>query len=37
MYEGRPFIVIEFLEGSMLKQRIGGKGIPIEELLEYTA
>jgi len=24
MYEGRLLIVIEFLEGSMLKQRIGG-------------
>jgi eukaryotic-like serine/threonine-protein kinase len=35
-YEGRPFIVMEYLEGSTLKHRIGSVGIPMQELLEYA-
>jgi serine/threonine protein kinase/Flp pilus assembly protein TadD len=33
-YEGRPFIVMEYLEGTTLKHRIEGQPMEIEEILE---
>jgi serine/threonine protein kinase len=33
-HEGRPFIVMEYLEGSTLKHRIEGRPMEIEEILE---
>ncbi len=33
-YEGRPLIVMEFLDGDTLKHRIGGKPIRSDELLD---
>jgi serine/threonine protein kinase/Tfp pilus assembly protein PilF len=33
-YEGRPFIAMEFLEGKTLKQRILGKPLQTEEILD---
>src|SRR5438034_8175984 len=36
VYEGHPFIVMEYLEGSTLKHRIGPNGMPLDELLEYA-
>jgi len=33
-YEGRPFIVMEYLDGKTLKERIGGQPMRIEEILD---
>ncbi len=33
-YEGRPFIVMEYLQGTTLKHRIEGRPMEIEEILE---
>src|SRR3954468_5456956 len=35
-HEGQPFIVLELMEGTTLAERIGGKPLPIEELLEWA-
>lgn len=35
-HEGRPFFVMEFLEGKSLKDRIGGKALPVSELLDLA-
>jgi non-specific serine/threonine protein kinase len=34
-HEGRPFIVMELLEGQTLSRRIEGQPIPIEQVLEW--
>src|SRR5437870_5229444 len=33
-HAGRPFIVLELLEGRTLKEEIGGKALPIDRLLD---
>src|SRR6058998_620284 len=35
-FEGRPFIVMELLEGQTLKQRISKKSLPTTELLDIA-
>jgi hypothetical protein len=36
-HEGQPFIAMQYLEGHTLKHRIGGKPLPLEELLDLGA
>ncbi len=36
-YQGRPFFVMEFLEGQSLRDRIGGKPLPIPEQVDIAA
>ena len=33
-HNGQPFIAMEFMEGTTLKHRIGGKPLPLEQVLE---
>src|SRR5712692_7320702 len=33
-HEGRPFLVMEYLEGQTLRQRIAGKPVKMDELLD---
>jgi serine/threonine protein kinase len=33
-YNGRPFIVMEYLDGQSLKERIHGRPLPLEEILD---
>jgi len=35
-YQGRPFIVMEYLEGQSLRERIDGKPVPIPELVHLA-
>lgn len=35
--DGKPFIAMELLEGEALRQRIGGKPLPLDELLDLGA
>jgi eukaryotic-like serine/threonine-protein kinase len=34
-HEGRPFIAMELLEGTTLRQRIGSKALPLDELIAF--
>ena len=33
-HEGKPYIAMQFLDGQTLKHRIGGKPLPLEDVLE---
>jgi serine/threonine-protein kinase len=35
-YQGRPFFVMEFLEGKSLRDYIGDKALPVPELLDFA-
>jgi non-specific serine/threonine protein kinase len=35
--QGRPFIAMELLEGQTLKSKIGGRALPIEEIVELSS
>jgi eukaryotic-like serine/threonine-protein kinase len=35
-YQGRPFFVMEFLEGQPLNERIDGKPLPVPELVDFA-
>src|SRR5271165_6028801 len=34
-HDGQPVIVMELLEGETLKQRIGGKPLPVEDIIDF--
>jgi serine/threonine-protein kinase len=34
--DGRPFIAMEFLEGQTIRQRIAGKALKLEQILEFA-
>jgi serine/threonine protein kinase/Tol biopolymer transport system component len=36
-HDGRPFIAMEFLDGQTLRQRIAGKPMPLDEILDQGA
>ena len=36
-YNGQPFLVMELLEGQTLRERIGGRAMPTDALLEFGA
>jgi serine/threonine protein kinase len=35
-HESRPYIAMEFVEGKSLKDLIGGKGLPIERVIDFA-
>jgi len=35
-HEGRPYLVMEFLEGQSLKDKVAGKPVPVPELLDIA-